>query len=261
MAAEEAVQAWRTLGDDGEELHHALLLLGTESARVGNCIGAQQALAEASTLRASGASPALRLHAYVHEGHVATRCGRWQQGLDRLRTALALARQSGATRLAGYVLIHLADAALLAGDPKAALDYRQTAVRESRVCRAQQYLAIALLSQIEAALAGDDVEAAVAVASETLILATRYGMHTNVAEMFSALALRTGQPAVACRLLGYALARQTVNNARDKHYAQVLDALRSQAEARLGTPMAMDLLHAGAHLGADDVFALATQVI
>jgi predicted ATPase/DNA-binding winged helix-turn-helix (wHTH) protein len=260
-AAEEAVQAWRTLGDDSAELHHALLLLGTERAQAGDCIGAQLALDEASTLRAAGASSVLRLHAYVHEGHVATRCGRWQQGVDCLRTALALARQSGATRLTCYVLIHLADAALLAGDPKAALGYGETAVREAKACRAQQYLAFALLAQIEAALGSEDIAAAVAVATESLVLATRYGMHTSVAEVFATLALRTGQRELSCRLLGYALARQTVVNARDRRRAQVLAALRSEAEASLGRPVVMDLFHAGAQLGADEVFALATQVI
>jgi predicted ATPase/DNA-binding winged helix-turn-helix (wHTH) protein len=260
MAADAAVQAWRALGDDSAQLHHALLLLGTERARAGDCSGAQQALDEASTLRAAGTLSPKRSSVFVHEGHVAIMCGRWQQGLDHLRTALALARQSGATRLACYVLTHLADAALLAGDPKAALDYAEAAVRETRACRARHYLAYALLSQIEAALAADEVEAAVAAAGEALALAAGYGLHTNVAAAFAALAVRTGQPMPACRLLGYARARQRACHHQDRHAAQVLEALRCEAEASLGAQVVADLLHAGAQLGADDVLALAAQV-
>ena len=260
VAAEEAVQAWRALGDDKAHLHHALLLLGKERARTGDCIAAQRALDEASTLRATGTSPVPRMLAFMFEGHVAVYCGNWQQGLDCLRSALALARQSGKTRLTCYLLIYLAEAAMLAGRPKVARDYSETAVREARACRAQQYLALALLAQIEAALGSDDDAAAVAVAAESLALAGRYGMHPIVAAVFSALALRTGQPFVACHLLGYALARQTANNARDMHYAQVLEALRSEAEASLGAQVVADLLRAGAQLAADDMLALAAQV-
>ncbi len=260
LAADSAVQAWRALGDDNAQLHHALLLLGTERARAGDCSGAQQALDEASTLLAAGTLSAQRLHAFVHEGHVAIFCGRWQQGLNSLRTALAVARQSGATRLACYVLTHLADAALLAGDPKAAFDYGVTAVREARACRARHYLAHALLSQIEAALAAGDVEAAVASASEALALASDYGMHTSVAAVFAALALRTGEPLLACRLLGYAQARDRGCNPMEQHAAQILDALRREAEASLGAQVVADLLHEGERLGADDVLSLAAQV-
>jgi predicted ATPase/DNA-binding winged helix-turn-helix (wHTH) protein len=260
MAADAAVQAWRALGDESAQLHHALLLLGTERARAGDCSGAQQALGEAFTLRAAGTLSPRRSSVFVHEGHVAILCGRWQQGLDHLRTALALARQSGATRLACYVLLHLTDAALLAGDPKAALDYAETAVRETRACRARHYLAYALLSQIEAALAAGCVDGAVAAAGEALALAADYGLHANVAPAFAALAMRTGQPAPACRLLGHARARQQQCNHLDRHAAQRLEALRCEAEACLGAQVVLDLLHAGAQLGADDVLALAAQV-
>jgi hypothetical protein len=177
-----------------------------------------------------------------------------------LRTALALARQSGATRLACYVLMHLAYAALLAGDPKAALDYSETAVREARACRTQHYLAHALFSKIEAALAAGEVDAAVATAGEALALAADYGLHTNAAAIFAALALRTGEPVLACRLLGYARAQQRECNHLDRHAAQVLEALRCEAEASLGAQVVVDLLQAGAQLGAEDVLALAAQV-
>lgn len=259
-AAEEAVQAWRALGDDVAQLHHALLLLGKERGRAGDCAAAQRALDEATTLRASDPSTELRLLAFVLEGHVAVYCGQWQRGLDSLRSALALARPAGKTRLACYVLIYLAEAAMLAEDPEAALDYSETAVREARVCRAQQFLALALLAQIEAALGSDHVEAAVAIAGEALSLASRYGMHTIVAAVYAALAMRAGQPRVACRLLGYALARQPVTNARDAHYARALEALRSEAQTALGSSAVAELLDAGTRLSADEVFALAAQV-
>lgn len=260
-AAEAAVQAWHALGDDPAQLHHALILLATERARAGDCDGAQRALDQATTLRATGGSPALSLLALVHEGHVAVLCGRWEQGLDRLRAALAVARQSGKTRLACYVLIYLAEAAMLSDDPRAALGYSEAAMRESRACRAQQYLALALLAQIEAALACDDVHAAMALAAESLSLAARYGVHTVAAAVFSALAFRTGRTSIACRALGYALPRQTHSNARDARYAQILQALRSQAEAELGSPAVSELLRSGEQLGGDELFALLSQVI
>ncbi|WP_341892752.1 winged helix-turn-helix domain-containing protein [Variovorax sp. YR752] len=261
LAAEEAVQAWRALGDDPAQLHHALMLLGKERARAGDCDGAQRALDEAATLRAAGGSRALDLLALVLEGHVSVYCGRWQEGLDRLRAALALARQSGKTRLACYVLIYLAEAATLSDDPRAALQYSETAIREARACRAQQYLALALLAQIEAALGCDDVHAATELAAEALTLAARYGVHTVAAAVFSSLAFRTGRTSIACRALGYALLRQSDSNARDARYAQILQALRSQAEAELGSKTVSDLLRSGEQLGGDALFALLSQVI
>lgn len=259
-AAADAVQAWRALGDDVPQLHHALLMQAGELARAGDCSAARRALDEAATLRGAGSAPVLRLFACMFEGHAAIFCGEWQPGLDSLRTALALARRSGKTRLACHLLCDLAEAALLAGDLTAALDYSETATREARACRAQQFLAQALLAQLEARLGSGDAEDAVAIAAETLALGTRYGMHTAVAASFSALGLRVGAPQAACRLLGYALARQGGRNARERRHAQGLETLRLQAEGSLGASVVAGLLQAGAPLGADEVFALADQM-
>lgn len=259
-AAAEAVQAWRALGDDVPQLHHALLLQAGELARAGDCRAARQALDDAATLRGAGSLPVLHLFACMFEGHAAIFCGEWQLGLDSLRAALALARRSGKTRLACHLLCDLAEAALMAGDLAAALDYSETAVREARACRAQQFLAQALLAQLEARLVSGNAKAAVAVAGETLALGTRYGMHTSVAAVFAALGLHVVAPEAACRLLGYALARQRAHNARDRHRARGLQTLRQQAEGSLGASAVADLLRVGAQLGADEVIALADQM-
>lgn len=256
-AAAHAVQAWRALGDDIPQLHHALLLQGAELARAGDCSAARRALDEAASLRAAVAAPVLRLLGSMFEGHVAVFCGEWQLGLDSLRTALSLARRSGKTRLACHLLSDLAEAALLAGDLTVALDYCESAVREARACRAQQFLAQAQLAQLQALLGTGNAEAALAVATEALVLGTRYAMHIRVAAAFAALGLAVDAPETACRLLGYALARQGRRNACDRHQLRRLETLRLRVEALLGAELVADLLLAGAQLGADEVFALA----
>jgi predicted ATPase/DNA-binding winged helix-turn-helix (wHTH) protein len=261
LAAEQAVQAWRALGSHDVELHHSLLLLGTERARLGDCAGAQQAIDEASAfLRTAGNLSSQRFATFVHQGHVAIMCGRWLPGLESLRTALALARQAGKTRLACYVLVHLVDAALLAGDARAALDYSESAVGESRACHAREYLAIALLMRVDAALAAGALDVARDTAREALPLAADYRLHHSIGAVFARLAMCRGATAPACVLLGYARAQPQGSDQQSLHEAAQLDALRGQAEAALGSAAVASLLRQGEQLDTDALLALAAEV-
>lgn len=91
-------------------------------------------------------------------------------------------------------------------------------------------------------------------------MAADYGLHAEAAAAFAALALRTGQALLACRLLGYARAHLQPRKHQDRHAAQALETLRREAEAHLGAEIVAGLVRAGAQLGADDVLALTTQV-
>lgn len=96
---------------------------------------------------------------------------------------------------------------------------------------------------------------------EVLQLAGELGTEREIADACASFALRAGQPALGCELLGYALARAAPpRNRKEAADIAELHAMRARAEEQLGPARTRALLDRGAAADARRVLALAAQL-
>lgn len=261
QAAAAGLRAWRAIDHEGPEYHQLLLLHATELARTGHDARARRALRQAQSTIGSNARPYQRFALLAHASHVDTFAGRWAPAFEALRAALQVARESNLPRSACYALQVLPELALHTAGPALALRFACMAVHEARAQGMRRFLVNALVNQVHMATAGHDLAAAREIAAEALHLADELGVVVGMAFTFAGYALRIGQSAIGCELLGYTLAHTpTPRNRWEAVDLASLHALRSEAETTLGADETRILLHRGAAADARRVFGLAAQL-
>ena len=259
-AAEAAVTEWRDQAD-AISLSHALLILATERARLGQTEDACAALREGIRIAAEAKQPKLELIAKIHAGHVSMFCGQAGECLEVMMGALTLSRSIDASRLGYYVQAFLPGAALMAGQKELAVSLGSRAVRD--LCSyGQGYLASASESLVLALLQVGDIDRARAEAATSLPLAWAFGMDVDMASNLALYAARTGRHSQAAQLHGYVSRRLPApRNALHRWRWQQCDDLREEIESALGSQALQDAHESEAAHDTEAAFELAARLI
>lgn len=238
-SALQAVTAWRELGVK-RQLHAALALAATESARVARYIQAERLLQEARELE-DAAWPARAVAVrMVHEGWVARFRGAPDRHRDCMRTALALCEQDGEPALAANALVLLASATLAAGDIEEAIALSRLGIERARggdqVHRLGELLGMLARGLLAAGDLGGARDAARSALAHTEPDAAH---HADLMLTVAAWSARLGEFVVAARLLGHACSVHATEAAeidivRDRLTAETLAAIATLNPAEAG---------------------------
>ncbi len=220
-AARECVAAERRLSDP-RWLYRALCNFAVESARTGDFDAAMSILAEVERSEDPHWPPRLRIDRPGARGWISNYRGDAATYRSMCRACLALAEQAGAERRVAILSSNLGDAVLMAGELDEAIALLTRAEAELRALDQSQSRGVALCNLACALLMKGDLPAA-RMALVTALPLMR--AHPSGGVIFNHVALvagRTGQPAQAAQLLGFA----------DAWYASIQD-VRQPNEAHL----------------------------
>jgi predicted ATPase/DNA-binding winged helix-turn-helix (wHTH) protein len=247
-SARRAVTLWREL-DRVRELHGALAIAATESARNGDHAAAAELIRESREIERPewpDRSVAVRL---IHEGWVALFCGDNARYRDRMRAAMALCDRGGELVMANAVRLLLASATLSAGDFDESIVLARSAVEGLRDSYQTDHLGHALTVLCEGLLASGDVDAARDVAIQALSKSDPEAVHhVDLIRAIAILAASAGDAATAAQLLGYVdSAMRTDAPAADALLGMAQKAGRD-LDALLGLDKALALRSSGARM-------------
>lgn len=219
-AAREAVSAWRGL-DDRQALYRALCKLAVETARSGDFDAAISLLAETEGIEEPQWPPRLRSERPGATGWISNYRGDSATYIKMVRRCLVLAEEAGREGTA-TLRANLADAVLMAGDLDEAIALLRQSETEFLALDQSQTLGVVLCNLGCALLMKDEIGEGRAAIVRALPLIRLHPFSGTVFNHLALIAARTGQPAMAAQLLGFA----------DRWYANNQDT-RQPNEARL----------------------------
>jgi len=251
--------AWREQ-DDPRALYSALCGWADELARAGDFAGAEAALREAEALERADWPLRLLIQGPNTRGSVAMYHKDAAGYRRHRREVLRLAEQVGAARTALSARLGLGDAALLAEDYDEAATLSRTVVDELREQNRPFTLGIALENLSNALVHLGDLAGAASVAAESLPLMRQNEAGADVFSILALIAVRSGQPAVAARMLGHVDAwveKSQYDLARNE--ARAAEEAGREIDAAIGAAEHAQLRRAGAAMSDSEADALAAR--
>lgn len=260
-AAAQAVDAWRTLGDTGESLHHALLLHALGLAQEGDISGAQHVLAQARLLE-DRCGPMNPLFSAIHAAWIAMFAEDGPAFRDRLAIALSLAHAKGAHSFAIQIQSWQPRAALMAGDLDEAIALGEATAAHLRELRQRDFLPNALYPLLTALLLAGKVERARQVAAELWPLAVGIEHRLFLIDQLAALGKHLQLHATAARLRGYADAERKCNDlSRPRDEETTAQTIDVAIEAAVGADPLRRWRGEGALLGGAEIEDIVKELL
>lgn len=255
------VAAWRAL-EDHPRLYAALWRLACEYAIAGEWIDAERTANEARALEDPAWPPRTRLFGAASANDICSLRGDLAGYRVRGLAVLVLAQRAGCVSRAAWARLNLADHALMAGHVPDAIALGKVAVSEIRPLNLPVRLAWALSNLCAAHLMADELGPATFAAIEAWPYMWQNELGTELLNHVALLAARTGQPAVAALILGFAAAAYATNQDRAQPNEARLAALAAEAvDISLG-PGELDAFRLqGAALSVAEVESLGRAVL
>lgn len=256
-SAHRAVALWRGL-DRPHDLHGALAIAASVSARRGDHEAAQALLAEARSLERPDWPTRVQVVRLIHEAWVAGHRGDLGGELEQLRTALHLCERDHEPEMALAVRMLLAEAALDGGEPATSIALARAVIDAAPLAGAAGQLGLAW-GLLGAALlvTGELAGARTAVAQAMELLPADAAHRHDLLRTVAVLAAEAGDPACAARLLGHVEAAAGPAAPASVVVAAQARATRETLAATLGAAQAEALHEAGGLLTADEAHRLA----
>jgi predicted ATPase/DNA-binding winged helix-turn-helix (wHTH) protein len=256
----ERLAAWRK-EDDPRALYAALCGWADELARCGDFAGAQDALQEAQALERADWPLRVRMQVPAQRSNVAMRAKDAAAYRRYRREVLALAEQAQATRTVISARVGLSDAALLAEDYDEAAMLSRTLIDDLRQMNRPFSLGIALENLSNALVHLGDLAGGYAAAMESLPTMRRNEAGADLFTILALIAVRSGEPAVAARMLGHVdawVAASQYDLAPNE--ARAADEAGREIDAVIGAPEHARLRREGATMSETAADALAAQL-
>jgi predicted ATPase/DNA-binding winged helix-turn-helix (wHTH) protein len=258
--ARQRLAAWREQGDP-QALCAAWCGWADELARAGDFAGAQNALQEAQALERADWPLRVRMQLPAQRSNVAMRAKDAAAYRRYRREVLALAEQAQATRTVISARVGLSDAALLAEDYEEAATLCRTLIDDLRHMNRPLSLGIALENLSNALVHLGDLAGAYAAAMESLPTMRRNEAGADLFTILALIAVRSGEPALAARMLGHVdawVAASQYDLAPNE--ARAADEAGREIDAVIGAPEHARLRMEGAAMSETTADALAAQL-
>jgi predicted ATPase len=257
-SARRAVALWRGL-DRAHDLHGALAIAATETARVGEHAEAEALLAEARSLERPDWPTRAQVVRLVHEGWVAGFGADPARCCERMQAALELCERDHEPELALAVRVLLAGARLDNAEFESTITLARELLDTLRASDQTEYHGVAWCLLCVALLANGEHAGARAAAAQALPLLQADGMYRiDLLRAVAVLAVDAGDWENAAHLFGHAdAAADEAAPARDCLGGRVR-AAQKKIDAAIGSQHAAALRAAGARLpgeGADRLAA------